>query len=253
MPAATTIVLLLLAVTVVAASGLGGLFFLKRSGDARANFLYGGLLVAGGLTQLHFLLDFGGWLREFPALRNLPIYFTLWLPVLLFLHVKVSLYPQYRLRWTDAKHFMLPLAQLLYFLGSWLVPTWRNPAGRSFYSPFYGGLEQALYLLYWPLYLFFSYQYLRRRRGQLGRRSLPRLLWYLRKLLKGCLLFVIAYAILSLADFASFKYLAIDLRERAWYASVQSLSFAVLLWWLCTYGFQVLLWGRRLLRADRLP
>ncbi len=250
MPATTTFFSLLMAATVLAAVGIGGLFFLKRSGDARANLLYGSLLVAGGLTQLHFLLDFAGWLTRYPPLRYLPIYFTLWLPVLLFFHVKVSLYPTYRLRWTDAKHFMLPLAQLLYFLGIWLVPEWRNPAGRSFYSPFYGGLEQALYLLYWPLYLFFSNQYLRSRRGQLDRRSLPRLLWYLRKLLKGCLLFVIAYAILSLGDFISFKYLAVDLRERTWYAGVQSLSFSVLLWWLCMYGVQVLFWGRRLLRGQ---
>ncbi|WP_116128365.1 hypothetical protein [Lewinella sp. IMCC34183] len=238
----------LMAVTAVAAIGIGGLFFFKRSGDQRANGLYGALLVAGGLTQLHFLLLFTELTADRPWLRFLPIYFTLWLPVLLFFHVKISLYPTYRLRIGDLKHFILPVAQLLYFLGIWLIPAFRPPEGRYFYSPFYGGLEQALYLIIWPAYIVFAYQYLRRRRAQLGRRTLPRLLWYLRKLLKGSMLFVIAYAILAVSDFLSFNYLYIGMRNQAWYVAAQSLTYTVLLLWLSVYGFQVLLWGRRLLR-----
>ncbi|MBB4079456.1 hypothetical protein GGR28_002081 [Lewinella aquimaris] len=240
----------LMAVSLLAAIGIGALFFLKRSGEMRANRLYGGLLIAGGLTQLHFLLLFSGLTDRHPALEFLPIYFTLWLPVLLFFHVKLSLYPHYRLRWTDLKHFIFPLAQLLFFVSLWVVPSFRRPEGRYFYSPFYGGLEQALYLIIWPAYIIFAYQYLRRKRAQLRRRSLPRLLWYLRKLLKGSMLFVIAYAILAVSDFISYNYLFVDLRNREWYAGVQSLSYTVLLLWLTTYGFQVLLWGRRLLRAE---
>ena len=239
----------LMAVSLLAAIGIGGLFFLKRSGDARANYLYGGLLIAGGLTQLHFLLLFTDAVARYPALEFLPIYFTLWLPVLLFFHVKLSLYPVYRLRWTDLKHFIFPFAQLLFFVSIWLIPSFRRPEGRYFYSPFYGGLEQALYLIVWPAYIVFSYQYLRRKRTLLGRRSLPRQLWYLRKLLKGSMLFVIAYGILALSDFVSFKYFLVDMRSRPWYAGVQSLSYTVLLVWLSAYGFQVLLWGRKLLRA----
>ena len=239
----------LMAVSLLAAIGIGGLFFFKRSGEVRANRLYGALLIAGGLTQLHFLLLFSGATRVSPQLEYLPIYFTLWLPVLLFFHVKLNLYPGYRLRVSDLKHFIFPVAQLLFFVGVWLFPSFRRPGGRYFYSPFYGGLEQALYLVIWPAYIVFAYQYLRRRRAQLGRRSLPRLLWYVRKLLKGSMLFVIAYAILALSDFIGFKYFFVDLRDRAWYAGAQSLSYTVLLLWLSVYGFQVLLWGRKLLRA----
>lgn len=242
--------LALMATAALAAGVIGGLFFVKRSGDRRANLIYGTLLLAAGLTQFHFLFDFAGWPARWPGLRFLPTYFTLWLPVLLFFWVKVRLYPEYRLRWTDAKHLALPLAQLLFFAGRWLVPEWRGPAaGRSFYSPFYGGLEQALYLIYWPLYLFFSYQYFRRKRAALNRPVLPRLLWYIRKLLKGCGLFVLAYAILALGDFVSFKYLNADLRGQAWYAALQSLTFSILVYWLSTFGFQILLWGRKLLRG----
>ncbi len=239
----------LMAVSLLAAIGIGGLFFLKRSGELRANRLYGALLIAGGLTQLHFLLLFSGLALRRPELEFLPIYLTLWLPVLLFFHVKISLYPGYRFRIGDLKHFIFPVAQLLFFISIWLIPSFRIPEGRYFYSPFYGGLEQALYLIIWPAYIIFAYQYLRRRRAQLGRRTLPRLLWYLRKLLKGSMLFVIAYAILAVSDFVSFNYFFVDMRSQQWYAGAQSLSYTVLLLWLTVYGFQVLLWGRRLLRA----
>ena len=238
----------LMALSALVAGGVGGLFYFKRSGDRRANCIYGTLLVMGGLTQLHFLTLFAGWTVRYPWLEFLPIYFTLWLPALLFFYVKLSLYPHYRLRVGDLKHLILPVAQLLFFVGVWLFPDFRRPDGRYFYSPFYGGLEQALYVVIWPAYIIFAYQYLRRKRRQLARNSLPRLLWYVRKLLKGSMLFVIAYAILALADFISFNYLYYDLRSRVWYAGAQSLSYTVLLLWLTTYGFQVLLWGRRLLK-----
>lgn len=233
------------------ALAVGVLFFLKRSGDARANALYGFLLICGGLTQLHFLWDFLGWLEAYPTLRYVPVYFSLWLPVFLFSHVKISLYPAYRFRWTDAKHFALPLGQTLYFLGIWLFPALRHEEGRYFYNPFYGGLEQALFLAGWPLYVLFSYMYLRTRRRQLKVRSLPRLLWYLRKLLKGCLLFILAYAVLSGADFLAYKFHWADLRSAPWYAGAQALTYTVLLTWLGVYGVQVLFWGRRLVNSDQ--
>lgn len=232
------------------ALGVGVLFFLKQSGDRRANRLYGTLLAFGGLTQLHFLWDFIGWLDRYPTLRYLPVYFSLWLPVLLFSHVKISLYPGYRFRWTDLKHLTLPVCQTLYFLGIWLIPDLRHEDGRYFYNPFYGGLEQALFLAGWPLYVLFSYMYLRTKLRQLKGSSLPRLLWYLRKLLKGCLLFILAYAVLSGADFLAYKFHLADLRSAPWYGGAQALSYTVLLFWLCVYGVQVLFWGRRLVTSQ---
>ncbi|MEM9528542.1 MAG: hypothetical protein AAGA31_18150 [Bacteroidota bacterium] len=252
MPFPKLLPLLLMAATLLAAIGIGGLFFLKRSGDARANRLYGLLLILGGLTQLHFALDFGGWLVEYPVLRFLPIYFSLWLPVLLFSHVKISLYPGYRFRWSDLKHLSLPIGQTIYFIIVFLFPVFRHEEGRYFYNPFYGGLEQALFLAGWPLYVLFSALYLRRKRRQLGKRSMPRLIWYLRKLLKGCLLFILAYAILSGADFLAHKFHLANLRSQVWYAGIQALSFTILLLWLCVYGGQVLVWGRKLIARPQV-
>lgn len=227
---------------------VGVLFYFKRSGDTRANRIYGTLLVFGGFTQLHFLWDFLGWFAYYPELRYLPVYFSLWLPVLLFLHVKVSLFPLYRFRWTDAKHLLLPGAQLLYFLGIWLFPVFRHEDGRFAYNPFYGTTEQLLFLVGWPLYILFSVLYLRNRQRQKRYQSLPRLLWYIRKLLKGCLLFMLAYALLASADYLINAYFYAHLRQSGWYAGAQALSYTVLLTWLCAYGVQVLIWGRKLMR-----
>ena len=78
---------------------------------------------------------------------------------------------------------------------------------------------------------------------------MPRLIWYLRKLIKGCVLFMVAYTILSLADFVTFKYGWADLRSRDWYAGAQALSYTTLLLWLCMYGGQVLVWGAEVVAA----
>lgn len=235
-----------MAASVLAAVGIGGLYFLKRSGDKRANQLYGTLLLTGGSTQLHFLLQFSGQFQAHPSWKYLPIYFSLWLPVLLFSYVKISLFPKYQFRWSDMKHLTLPIGQTIYFIAIWLFPQFRHEDGRYFYNPFYGGLEQALYLAGWPLYVLFSVLYLRRRRNLLKQRSLPRLLWYIRKLLKGCVFFMVAYTVLSLADFFAFKFAWGDLRSKVWYAGAQALSYTTLLLWLCVYGGQVLVWGRKL-------
>lgn len=231
----------------LAALIIGGLFFLRRSGGKIANQIYGTFLLLAAGMQIHFLFVYGGWIDRYDELKFLPIYFSLSLPVLFFYYVKLTLYPQYRIRPTDTKHFILPLGQLLYLFGIWLFPSIRVPEGRYFYNPFYGGLEQALFISLFPLYIVFGYQYFRRRRKRLNARSLPRFLWYIHKLIKGAMFFVLAYAILGLSDFFVHKFLRIDLMELPWFASFSALAFSALVSFFAVYGFQVLLWGRRLL------
>ncbi|NJO87220.1 MAG: hypothetical protein HC821_04285 [Lewinella sp.] len=160
-----------------------------------ANAIFGTLLLLGAGVQLHFIFAYSGWLEQRPALAYLPIYYSLSLPVLMFYYVKFNLYPRYRLRLTDLKHFLLPLGQFLYLWVMWGVVAWRQPGGRSFYNLFYGGLEQGIFLAFFPLYLLFARAYWRARRRQLGLISLPRTLWYLRKLMKGSFFFFLSYGI----------------------------------------------------------
>ncbi|MEM6396139.1 MAG: hypothetical protein AAF741_07305 [Bacteroidota bacterium] len=251
--------LFIMGAAVVVCTMVGCLFFFKRSGHIWGNRSFGLLLLLGAATQLHYLFDYSGVFAEWRELRFRPYYFTLWLPVLLFYYIKLTLFPRYRPRVSDLKHFALPVGQTLYFVLMWLMPDLRHPDdGRFFYSPFYGGFEQALFLFGVPIYLIFSFQYFRRsvspaRSGRLSATSkiasgqgLNRTQWYVRHLIRGTLVFWSIYAIVALVDFFVFKFIGKDLREIELFATAGALSFSGLLYWWCTYGFQVLIWGRNL-------
>ncbi|MEM8583480.1 MAG: hypothetical protein AAGF87_04380 [Bacteroidota bacterium] len=250
--------MLLMALATLLCLGIGGLFFFKRSGHLWANRAFGALLLLGAATQLHYLLDFSGSFTDHPHWRFWPFYFTLWLPVLLFYYIKLTLFPRYRPRISDLKHLALPIGQTFYFILIWLFPDIRHPDGRWFYSPFYGGFEQALFLFGLPMYLIFSFQYFRRsvspaRTGNLSTttqiisgKRLKRTQWYVRQLIRGTLVFWSIYATVALVDFFAFKFFERDLRDLEFFAAAGALSFSGLLYWWCTYGFQVLIWGRNL-------
>ncbi|PHI19075.1 hypothetical protein CEQ90_14975 [Lewinellaceae bacterium SD302] len=241
-----TVIYQLLAMS--AALVIGTLFFFKRSGSQPANWLYGALLILCAGVQLHFIFAANQWPFNEPEWPYLPIYFSLSLPVLFFFHVKLTLFPDYRLKASDAKHGILPIGQMLYVWAIFLVTAWRIPGGRYFYNPFYGGLEQALFIFLFPMYIVFGYQYYRARKRALkpGRES--RQLWYIHKLLKGTMLFVLAYAILGISDFIVHKFFYLDLREQRWFLALSAGSFSSLVIFFGVYGFQVLLWGRKLLK-----
>ena len=242
------LLIFLLAVVAALDLSIGALFFLKRSGSLKANAFYGLLLIAYGLTLLHNILDFTGVYEWFPSVKFLPLYYTLAFPTLLFYYVKLSLYPAYELRWTDVKHFMLPVFQFLFFLGLFFMPAeFKSHWGRSFYNPFYGAFEQFLYLTTFIAYLYFSHRYIREKRLELRRKRSPELkqVLYLRTLIRVLFFLFVIHAVFVVADFICFEFLNINLRSVKAYVALGMLSFAALAAWLGTYGFQVLIWGRK--------
>lgn len=242
------LLLFFLAAGVLQTLGLGVLFFLKRSGDSRANAAYGLLLIGFGLTLLHNILNFIGLYEAYPGLKFLPLYYTLSFPVLLFFHAKLSLYPAYKLRWTDAKHLLLPVGQLLFFILLFLQPAdYKAGVSRAFYNPFYGALEQGLYLVSFFAYLYFAHRYVRARRREarrLHQQQELRKALYLRTLLRVLLVLFAIHTVFVLTDFVYYEFLEINLRSVKPYVALGMLSFAVMGYWMGTYGFQVLFWGR---------
>lgn len=228
---------------------IGTLFFLKRSGDKRANAFYGLLLITFGLTLLHNLLTLTGTFEKFPHLHFLPIYFSLAFPPLLFYHVKFSLYPNYRLRLTDLKHFILPFMQIAFFLTLFLYPTEvKSQIGRRFLNPFFGAAEQALYISTFLAYLYFAYKYIRKKKQESSRKSSLRLVAYLSHLLKFFSILFAIHLVFVIADFIYYEFFSINIRTLKPYAALGALSFAALVDWLGLYGFQVLFWGRKVFR-----
>lgn len=225
---------------------VGGLFFLKRSGELRANAFYGVLLIVMGLTLLHNILLISNLFEQRPKLQFLPIYFTLLFPPLLFYYVKLTLYPAYRLQRSDLKHFILPLGQVLYFIALYFdLVTFRGTPGRYFYSPFYGAFEHFLYITTFFAYLYFAYRYIRHKEREGRRSKQARQVLYLKTLVRVLFLLFCIHTGFLVSEFISNELLDINLRTVKIFAGLGALSFAALVFWIGTYGFQVLLWGRK--------
>lgn len=231
---------------------IGTLFFLKRTGEKRANRFFGLLLVTIGLTLLHNILYFTRFYEHFPKWRFLPIYYTLSFPALLFYYVKFNLYPAYRLRATDIKHFILPIGQWLFFAVLFCMPVaFKSTIGRHFYNPFFGAFEQCLYLGSFFAYIYFAYRYVRHKRPRvIGPRERLKVI-YLGKLLKVLFILFCGHAVFVVGDFLSYEMLGINLRAFKPHLALGMLSFAALAYWLSIYGAQVLLWGRRVFLLPR--
>lgn len=241
--------LVILAGVAIQAVGIGSLYFFKRSGEKRANALYGLLLLSFGCTMSHYIMMMTGLTARYPVLSFLPIYFTLSFPPLLFFHIKFNLYPLYRFRLTDTKHLLLPVGQFVYFLWALIVaPTFTSPLSRQFYNPFYGAMETALYLFTFFAYLFFGYRYIVQKRTQIRNSRDAQLVRYLGRLVQILFILFATHTAFVLTDFVSYEFLQINLRAVKLYAALGMLSFAALVLWSSIYGLQVLIWGRKVLK-----
>ena len=91
-----------------AAIALNGLvafvFLLRKNGDKRSDLAFAGLLLAYSLTALHHVFILRGVFEANQHLTSLPIYLTLSLGVLLFISVKLRLFPTYKFMGSDIKH-----------------------------------------------------------------------------------------------------------------------------------------------------
>lgn len=244
--------LVILVLGVIQGLGIGGLYFFKRSGERRGNFFLGCLLICFSLTLLHNILVITDFFDFNPRFKFLPIYFTLTFPTLLFLHVKLNLYPSYKMRWTDIKHFFLPISQTTYFLVLFFSNvSYKAPIERSFFNPFFGAFEQFLYIIFFLAYLYFSKKYIDRRKAA-GKISpgMHKKIQYLEKLIQVFLILFVVHTLFILVDFFSYEFLGVNLRSLKIYAGLGILSFAALVFWAGLYGFQTLIWGRKLFKNN---
>lgn len=240
------LLLLVLGAGVLQSIAVGGLFFLKRTGEKRANRLYGLLLIAIGLTLLHNILYFTRFYESYPRWYFLPIYFTLAFPVLLFYYVKFNLYPAYKFKTTDIKHFILPVGQWLFFIVIFLTAVeYKSNVDRHFFNPFFGAFEQGLYLSTFFAYLYFAYRYVRHKRRRVRDRRERKKVIYLAKLLQILFVLFCIHTVFVVGDFLSYEILGVNLRTFKPHLALGMLSFAALVFWLSIYGVQVLLWGRK--------
>ena len=156
-------------------------YLVKRSGNRTANLFFALLLTAfagciGALVLEHLALT-----TRFPSLRYLPVWLTLTIGPAWFYYVKLSLFPAYRVRWSDAKHAVFPVSQLLYY-GYCFAAGVDGLRGEFLFGFAASTYEEALFLLSVFGYLFGAYRYLRFRARAIGERRVRWDYWRVRQL-----------------------------------------------------------------------
>ena len=233
-------VLLTLIVSILTGLTIGSSFIIRPKSDKRPDLFFGGLLVTLALTLTHNLMVHTGVFLRNPKLLFLPVYYTLWFGPLYFYFVKLKLYPQYQLRWSDAKHLILPLGQLLFLLFNFFnTAETKSAIGRNFFSPFYGGVEMLLYITSFFGYLYFAYRYIKSKRAEVRAatdKSEGRKVAWLQRMSKVLFILFWINATYIFTDFLSYEILGINLHLLKGFDYIGSLSFASLLGWLAFNG-----------------
>ena len=239
---ADLIVSLLLVLAILAGWAMGWVFFLRQRGNRKANIQFGLLMLLFSLCVLDNLLAHAGIFYPYQEKYFVPIWYTWSLGPLLFFSVKFTLYPAYEFRFTDAKHFLLPLAQALFY---WTLfastPGNQDRVWDHFIAPFFKTFEGIGYVILLFSYLALSYRYVKykqavaRRKGYFWEYS--KSIW-LQWTLK--LLFVLAVGNTSyiVMDFVAYNFLGLNLYSVKGFSYLGDLSFAAMLFWLASRGTQ---------------
>lgn len=237
---------LVLSATLLLNVAVAMLFAFRRNSNKRADYFFAALLLAFAAIVLHHLLILQGEYSQYPGLLFLPIYYTLSLGMLLFYAVKLQIFPSYQFVGSDAKHFLLPLGQALYFAGLYFFTDveYRLEVGRKFYSPFYGGLEMALYIVTFYAYQFGAYRYIHfkiaaLRKKQEGGQTMYQAFVLRRMLRVMLLLFWINSAYIG-TDFVMYELLRLNMHDFRGFTRFGDLSFAAMAGWAGLCGIQLL-------------
>ena len=213
------------------ALGLAGVYLAKRSGNRSSNVFFALLLAAFALSIGTLVLEHFGLTMRYPRLRYAPLWLTWTIGPAWFYYVKFSLFPAYRFRVTDLKHFVAPVAQLLAyataFAGLWQVRDAGPVAGLRLST-----VEEAVFLLSVGGYLFGAYRYLRFRAREIGARPLRSDYWKVKLLRRSQRVLFVLLTFNFAFVFFNFYSVATTglglLHLRGFYAS-SSLSFGLIL------------------------
>lgn len=202
----------------------------------RARCCFSGLLLLFALALVRIVLFHIGYAAERPTVFFWPLWYTLSFGVLLFYGVKMRLFPGYRMRLTDLKHFFLPLLQAVFFLGIFCFTDRSYQLGllHNFIPTWYKPIEGTLFILLFFSYLAMAYRYLKFKQAVLrrhGREAEAQTYDRLRRSIK--VLFFLGGVNTSylLSDFFAWQFLGLNLYTVKGFASLNDLSFAAMSLW----------------------
>lgn len=222
-----------------------GLLF-RQNENKRADFFTALMLIAFSLTCLHHDFVLKNIYQEKPDWLFVPIYLTLMLGMSLFFSVKLRLFPKYRFVASDLKHFVLPIGQVIYFIVLFFgySTAYRQEMDRQFFSPFYGGLEMALYIGTFYIYLFGAYRYTQiklsaLRKQKKGGEPLFEAL-VMRRMLRVMIALFWVNSAYIIIDFAMYELLKWDMHDFRGFTRFGDLSFVAMAGWAGLSGLQLL-------------
>lgn len=239
---ADSFVSLLLLLTLLAGWAMGWVFFLRERGNLKANIQFALLLILFSVCVLDNLLAHTGILSPYQEKYFVPVWYTLALGPAFFFAIKFTLYPAYEIRPTDAKHFILPMAQglfywTLYFSG----PHTQQLVWDNFLQPFFKTFEGILYVALLFTYMALSYRYVKYKQAVVRRKGnfweLGKTIW-----LQWTIKVLFALAILNTSyivmDFVVWNFMGWNLYSVRGFSYLGDLSFAAMAAWLTWRGYQ---------------
>lgn len=248
------IVAMLLVLGILPGLLVGFGFLLRPLGNKKANAFYGVFLMSFALSLSNNLFLHLGFFHQYPALHYVPLWYTLVFGPCLFYYVKLNVYPSYELRWTDAKHFALPLLQALFYWIAWFQPVGtKHWITSEIYLPYYKTLEGVLFVFSFFSYLALAYRYLKFKEATIKKFGgfgweYQKVRW-LKHVLRVLFLLAGLNTFYLICDFIAFNFFNVNLYGIKTYAYFGDLSFAAILYWLAFAGIRNELFGLPLRHA----
>lgn len=238
---------LLLTLTITAGWTMGWIFIWRERGNRKANIQYALLLLLFSLSVLDNLLAHSGLLVSYHEKYFIPIWYTLAIGPAFFFAVKFTLYPAYQLRPTDAKHFILPLAQALFYWTLYFSgPETQELVWDNFIEPFFKTFEGIVYVTLLFTYLALSYRYVKYKQAVVRKKGYflehAKTIW-LQWTIKVLFILSLVNTSYIIMDFVVYNFLGWNLYSVKGFSYLGDLSFAAMLGWLAwrsyLYAFRV--------------
>ena len=237
----------LMALAILQAFCLAGIYCFRHFGNRKANLCFGILQLVFGLAITNNLLARSGLMLEYRQLYFLPIWYTLSFGPLLFYYIKFTLYPSYQIRSSDGKHFILPIVQTVFYLSiGFRSVAFKSYIWEAFIAPFYKTAEGVAFVASFFSYLAISYRYIKYRQATLRRKGSN---WERRKVKRFQNMMKLLFALTCLntfyiiTDFVTYNYFNLTLYKTAWFSILGDISFVAMLLTLSIHGWRVL-YGR---------
>lgn len=110
----------------------------------------------------HEALLLGGGYDRFPSIRFLPVYMTLAVGPVFFHYVKARLYPAFRMRRKDIKHFLPAVGQISAYIALWAQRDGiKDDLWNGFYRYYLHPVENLFFVATGLVYLFFAHRFIR--------------------------------------------------------------------------------------------